>query len=156
MASADNAIFHLDFSRVSSRKATWFTIAILAVLFGVGFLLLNTGPKMMSADPTSGGASMFDLIGAWGPIVAGVLALIKGVYSGNVAEIVAAVRALASDPKSQELISRAEMAMLTQIKANHGSHPEVLNALSFLVAEIGKVQFPTVPTPAVKTPAAGG
>lgn len=136
----------IDFSKISRRQVVWLVVAGVAGLIGVVVLFGNTGPKMMSGTE-DGGAGPLDLLGAWGPIVAAIIALIKGVTARNPVEIVAALQALASQPKSQELIKRAEAAILDRLKEIHQDNPTVQNAISELAVKIAAVNYPPALAP---------
>ena len=103
-------------------------------------LLTSTGPKMMSSGP-EGGASPFDLLGAWGPIVAALFALAKGIYTRDPLEIVDAIRSLASSPQSPEQRRRAEVAMVDLLREQHKDRPAIQAALATLSVELAKVGF---------------
>lgn len=129
----------IDLSRIT-RRQIWIGIAVIAGLFGLWMLFTSTGPKMMSSGP-EGGASPFDLLGAWGPIAAAVAALIKGIMTRNPLEVVNAILALASSPQSAEQRRRAEVAIIDLLREQYKSNPAVLEPLAVLSVELAKVGF---------------
>lgn len=133
----------LDLSRFSKRQFVWIAVAAVLGLLGLMILIGHTGPKMMATGPDAG-ASPFDLLGAWGPIIAALVALVKGIAARDPVEAIAALKALASSPQSLELARRAEQAILQRLKDLHPEHPEVLNAISALAGELAKINFPPV------------
>lgn len=124
----------------TTRRSGWIIAGVVLALVGAIVLFGHTGPKMMASE-ADGGASPFDLFGAWGPIIAAILALIKGFLARDPSEIVNAVKALAASPQSKELLRRAEVAFIDLIRRNYSKDTEVLTNLESLSVSLAKAKF---------------